>query len=133
MVKHNPVRARRSRSNWCFMVSVIVVTFIARPVLVGKATRRVILKNMKVLILYRPNSEHSRLIEEFVHEYESRHQSDHLELLNIDTREGSATATLYDIVQYPAIMVMHGDGHIQKIWQGDSLPRLDEVASYARA
>lgn len=88
---------------------------------------------MKVLILYRPNSEHGRLIEEFIHEYQQRHQSDRLEVLNIDTREGSAMATLYDIMQYPAILVTQADGGVQKLWQGDSLPLMDEVASYARA
>jgi len=87
---------------------------------------------MKVLILYRPNSEHGRLTEEFIHEYETRHQSDHLEVLNIDTREGSAIATLYDIMQYPAILVLQTDGYVQKVWQGDSLPLMDEVASYVR-
>jgi hypothetical protein len=87
---------------------------------------------MKVLILYRPNSEHGRLIEEFIHEYQVRHQADHLEVLSIDTREGSATATLYDIMQYPAILVLQTDGYVQKIWQGESLPLMDEVASYAR-
>jgi hypothetical protein len=87
---------------------------------------------MKVLILYRPNSEHGRLIEEFVHEYQQRHQSDRLEVLSIDTREGSATATLYDIMQYPAILVVQTDGYVQKVWQGESLPMMDEVASYAQ-
>ncbi|HZL07787.1 MAG TPA: hypothetical protein VFC50_01180 [Candidatus Dormibacteraeota bacterium] len=86
---------------------------------------------MKVLILYRPNSEHGRLIEEFIHEYQQRHQSDRLEVLSLDTREGSATATLYDVMQYPAILVLQTDGYVQKIWQGDSLPMMDEVASYA--
>jgi hypothetical protein len=86
---------------------------------------------MRLLVLYRPNSEHGRLIEEFVHEYQSRHEPAHLELLSIDTREGSATATLYDVVQYPAILVLQTDGYVQKIWQGDHLPMLEEVASYA--
>jgi hypothetical protein len=88
---------------------------------------------MKVLILYRPNSEHARLIEEFIQNYQERHQPDHLEVLSLDTREGSATATLYDVMQYPAILVLHTDGYVQKIWQGDSLPLMDEVAAYARA
>jgi len=88
---------------------------------------------MKVLILYRPNSEQSRLIEDFVHDYQRRHQSDHLELVNIDSRDGSATATLYDVMEYPAIMVLRNDGNVQKIWQGKSLPMMDEVASYASA
>lgn len=87
---------------------------------------------MKVLILYRPSSEHSRLTEEFIDEYRRRH-ADHLEVVNIDSREGDATATLYDIVEYPAIIVMQGDGGVQKIWQGGQLPLMDEVAAYARA
>jgi hypothetical protein len=87
---------------------------------------------MKVLILYRPNSEHARLIEEFIRDYQARHHTEHLEVLNIDTREGSATATLYDIMQYPAILVIQGDGGVQKVWQGERLPLMDEVAVYAR-
>ena len=88
---------------------------------------------MRLLVLYRPNSEHGRKIEEFVHEYQRRHQAGHLELLNIDTRDGSATATLYDIVQYPAILTLQNDGSVQKIWQGTELPLMEEVASYAAA
>lgn len=87
---------------------------------------------MKVLILYRPNSEHGRLVEEFIHDYQRRHQSDRVEALSIDTREGSATATLYDVMQYPAILVVQADGYVQKVWQGESLPMMDEVASYAQ-
>lgn len=89
--------------------------------------------SMKVLILYRPNSEHGRVVEEFVHDYQRQHQSDRLEVLNIDTRDGSATAALYDVMQYPAVMVLRTDGYVQKLWQGETLPLMDEVASYARA
>jgi hypothetical protein len=88
---------------------------------------------MKVLILYRPDSEHARLVEEFVHDFQRRHSSEHLEVLNIDTREGSADATLYDVVQYPAILVIQNDGYIQRSWEGDVLPRIDEVAAYVRS
>jgi hypothetical protein len=87
---------------------------------------------MKVLILYRPSSEHSRLVEDFVHEFQRRH-SEHIEVLSIDTREGDATATLYDIVQYPALLILQTDGNPQKVWQGEALPLMDEVAAYARA
>ncbi|GAC1499820.1 MAG: hypothetical protein NVS1B10_02920 [Candidatus Saccharimonadales bacterium] len=87
---------------------------------------------MKVLILYRPNSEHGRIVEEFIHDFKDRHSLERLEVLNIDTREGSATATLYDVMQYPAILVLQMDGFVQKIWQGERLPMMDEVAAYAR-
>lgn len=87
---------------------------------------------MKVLVLYRPNSEHGRLVEEFIHDFQARHQQTHLEVLNIDTRDGSATATLYDVMQYPAILVLQTDGYVQKIWEGEQLPLMEEVVSYAR-
>jgi hypothetical protein len=88
---------------------------------------------MKVLVLYRPNSEHGRLVEEFIHDYKMHHQDSQLEILNIDTREGSATATLYDVVQYPAILVLQTDGYAQKVWQGSALPRLEDVVAYMRS
>lgn len=86
---------------------------------------------MKVVVLYRPNSQHSRTMEEFVQEYQRRYDPTHIEALSIDTRDGIAMATLYDIVNYPAILVVQNDGSAQKIWQGDSLPLMDEVVSYA--
>lgn len=70
------------------------------------------------------------MIEQFIHDFQAEHQSQHLEVLSIDTREGSATATLYDIMSYPAILVLQTDGYVQKIWQGDALPLMDEVAAY---
>lgn len=88
---------------------------------------------MKVLVLYRPNSEHGRTIEELIHEIQARSPIEHLEVLNIDTRDGIATATLYDVMQYPAILVLQNDGYVQKVWMGEQLPLIDEIVSYARA
>jgi hypothetical protein len=86
---------------------------------------------MKVLVLYRPNSEHGRIVEDFIRELRRRVDEARLEVLNIDTRDGSATASLYDIMQYPAILVLQNDGYLQKCWMGDEIPLLDEVAAYA--
>ena len=88
---------------------------------------------MKVVILYRPNSEHGRVVEEFIHDFESRTGVNQLEVLSIDTREGSATASLYDVMQYPAILVIKSDGYLQKSWEGEALPLMDELAAYASA
>jgi hypothetical protein len=88
---------------------------------------------MKVLVLYRPNSQHGRVVEEFIHDFQACHREDRLEALSIDTRDGSATASLYDIMQYPAILIVQGNGSVQKTWEGEHLPLMDEVAAYARA
>lgn len=86
---------------------------------------------MKVVILYRPNSEHGRRMEEFIREYKTLHNDVKVEVINIDTREGAALASLYDVMQYPAILVLQTDGYAQKIWQGQELPLMDEVTAYA--
>ena len=88
---------------------------------------------MKVLILYRPESEHGRQVEEFIHDFQRQHGSHHLEILDIDSRDGIATATLYDVMEYPAILILQDDGMIQKSWAGAALPLMDEVAAYASA
>ena len=89
---------------------------------------------MKTLMLYRPNSEHGRLVDEFIRNFNQRSDSRHsIELINVDTRAGDATATLYDVMQYPAILVTQNDGALQKSWEGGMLPLVDEVIAYTRA
>lgn len=87
---------------------------------------------MKVVVLYRPDSEHASATEAFVRDLERMHElADKLEILNIDSREGADLAKLYDIVQYPGILVLNDFGSIVHSWQGDQFPLLDEVAGYA--
>ena len=88
------------------------------------------MKVMKLVIVYRSNSEHGRKTEEFIHEFSRRYPDTKIEPLNIDGRDGYATAMLYDITQYPGILVTQDDGTMSMMWQGESLPLIDEVAGY---
>lgn len=85
---------------------------------------------MKVIVIYRSNSEHGRKTEEFIHDFSRRYPGHPLEALNIDGREGDAAARLYDVTRYPAILVLQNDGTLSMMWQGESLPLIDEVAGY---
>ena len=86
---------------------------------------------MRLVVLYRPQSEHGRVVEDFIRDLQSRYIFNHLEIMDIDSRDGTATASLYDIMQYPAILVLQNDGLLQKSWEGGSMPLMDEVAAYA--
>lgn len=89
------------------------------------------LNGVRLLILYHPDSEHSTQVEEFAHDFQSRHDiGNKLELLSLSTRDGAATASLYDVVAYPAILALADDGSVINSWEGDTLPLMDEVASY---
>lgn len=87
---------------------------------------------MKVVVLYRPNSDHARDVETFVRDFQRQHDlgNSKVELVSVNTRDGAATASLYDILAYPAIMAIAEDGRVLNIWPGPQLPLMDEVASY---
>ena len=90
---------------------------------------------MKVLVLYQPDSEHRRTVETFVRDFKYQHEANanQLEILDVNTRDGAATATLYDVTQYPTVLVTADNGSIIKSWIGDNLPLMDELASYVYA
>lgn len=83
-----------------------------------------------MVILYRPVSEFARGVETFVHDFKARYSAVRLDIVNIDEREGIATASLYDLMRFPAILALADDGVLLKSWEGSDLPRIDEVASY---
>lgn len=89
---------------------------------------------MKLLVLYRPNSEHATEVETYAREFQRRYEVGRkLELVSLNTRDGAATASLYDVVSYPAIMVLGDNGSLINLWQGMPLPLMDDVAGYANS
>jgi hypothetical protein len=87
---------------------------------------------MRLLVLYRPNSEYASAVETFVHDYQRLHEAPgkRVEVQNVDTRDGMSIMTLYDIYEHPAILVLNDDSQIIKHWTGPTLPLMDEVAGY---
>lgn len=84
---------------------------------------------MKAIALYKPDSEFSRSVEEFAHDMASRTQFE-VELINVDSRQGDSLARLYDIVQYPSVVVIRDDGQLVKSWSGVPLPLVNDVLGY---
>ena len=88
---------------------------------------------MKVIILYRPTSEHAETVEAFARDFVRQQADRRIELLSVDTRDGASLATLYDIVNYPAILALSDDGQLLQNWQGSTMPLMNEVAYYAHS
>lgn len=82
-------------------------------------------------MLYRPNSEHSRVIEDFARDFSRQFADSRLDMVDLNTRDGSSTASLYDVMQYPALLALTDDGRLVKEWEGQNLPLMNEVAYYA--
>ncbi len=86
---------------------------------------------MKVILLYRPNSGHARQVEDFLRDFTKFHRDHSITLVSLDTRDGAALVDLHGVVRYPAILAMTNDGQLLRDWQGEVLPLMNEVASYA--
>ena len=65
-----------------------------------------------------------------MYDFQHRYGDIKHELVNLDSRNGAATASIYDITAYPALMALREDGSVAQIWQGETLPLMDEVAGY---
>lgn len=87
---------------------------------------------MRLCFLYHPVSEHRRQVEDYARDFARRH-GQAPELISLDTKAGAEMAKLYDIVQYPALLVIDDNAGLSKYWQGDMMPLMDEVAGYLRA
>jgi len=85
---------------------------------------------MKIVGLYHAHGEFARQLENFARDFDHRHGKT-MELIDLETKEGADIATLYDIVQYPAILAIRDDGQLAKAWLGTAFPLMDEVSGYA--
>ena len=84
---------------------------------------------MKVVVLYRSQTEHERAVLEFERDYHMQTGRD-LTLIDLNTKEGADLAELYDIVRYPALLARSNDGELLQLWQGEILPLIRDVTFY---
>jgi hypothetical protein len=84
---------------------------------------------MKVVVLYRPKSEQEGQALDYARDYKQLKNRE-LKLVSLDTVEGDDMAKLYDITQYPAVVALKDDGQLEKMWQGSTLPLMNELDYY---
>lgn len=86
-------------------------------------------KPMNTVLLYRPNSEHERLVLDYLRDVKMQTGKE-LPTMDVDSPEGSELCRLYDIMEYPAILVRDDNGKLITTWVGQTLPRIGEVSYY---
>ena len=85
---------------------------------------------MRTVCIWRRESDYGRGTEDWIAEYERRTGRE-AESFDPDTPEGEDICRVYDVVEYPTIMVMNGEGTVMGSWRGKSLPLFDEVSYWA--
>lgn len=88
---------------------------------------------MRIIMLYRPESEHARRVEEYIADFERFHPGETMETHNIDSIEGSQMSQLYGAMEFPTVIATSNDGSMQQMWSGiDKLPLMNDLAYYAQ-
>ncbi len=85
---------------------------------------------MRVVCVWRRESEYGRALEEWIMEFERRTGRE-VESLEPDEAEGEQFCRTYDVVEYPTIMVLSNGGEVLANWRGQQLPLFDEVSYWA--
>lgn len=84
---------------------------------------------MKTIVVYKDNTDHARAVIDYMHDFH-RMTGKELEVVDPDTRDGSAFCEVYDIVQYPTLIAVDDSGRMVQTWPGLPLPRISEVSYY---
>jgi hypothetical protein len=86
---------------------------------------------MKIIAIYKEESDHAREMREYLDEFERR-TGFVIEVRDPEARENEFFLRAYDIVEYPTILAIEDDGRMLQMWRGRPLPLMDEVSYYAR-
>jgi len=84
---------------------------------------------MRVVVVYKQQTDYTRVVEEFLHDFEQL-TGHELETLDPEAPGGTSFCESYGVVEYPTIIAISDSGHMQNLWRGLPLPTLSEVSYY---
>ncbi len=85
---------------------------------------------MRAILLWNEQTDYASEVREWLGDFEhDTGKGSRLEQLDPETMEGSDFAKTYDILQYPAVLILdEDDGRVLKMWKGTPMPQIDEVS-----
>ena len=87
---------------------------------------------MKVIILRKLNAETDTQLQGYLRDFEQR-TGKQIELMDADSKEGVELAQVYDILQFPAILVPEDTGELVQAWSEiDKWPTISELGYYTQ-
>jgi hypothetical protein len=87
---------------------------------------------MRLVVVTREERDYAREVREWLHEFEARAVMS-AEVVDPDSRDGVGFIGAYDLMNFPAVLVLTDDGRVLHSWQGTPMPPIDEVRGYLAA
>ncbi|MBQ3306174.1 hypothetical protein IJH02_01930 [Candidatus Saccharibacteria bacterium] len=85
---------------------------------------------MRVVCLYKRETDYGREVEDYLNDIGRMPTKSEIEAIDPETIDGEIMARARDIVRYPAILALDGNGSVVQEWIGLPLPPIDEVVYY---
>jgi len=84
---------------------------------------------MKTIVVYKDNTENSRIVNDFLRDFTSQ-TGKKLETLDPQTPAGISFCEAYGVTSYPSVLAIAENSTLQKMWVGLPLPTIMEVSYY---
>lgn len=84
---------------------------------------------MRVVVLYKTETDYARQVTDFLYEFKRITGRD-IDTMDPESSEGISFCGAYDILQFPTVVALSDDGHMQNQWSGLPLPTISEVSYY---
>lgn len=85
---------------------------------------------MRAICLYKRETDYGREVEEYLTDLNRMGAKIEVEAVDPETYEGESLARAYDVVRYPAILIIADNGMMVESFIGLPLPEMEEVAYY---
>lgn len=82
---------------------------------------------MRLVVVSREQRDYSREVREWLRAFERRSPEVVPELVDPDSRDGVGFTGAYDLLEFPAVLVLRDDGGVVASWRGTPMPPVDEV------
>lgn len=85
---------------------------------------------MRAVLLWNEQTDYASEVREWLGDFEhDTGKGAQIEQMDPETMEGGDFAKAYDVLQYPAVLILdEDDGRVLKMWKGTPMPQIDEVS-----
>lgn len=87
---------------------------------------------MRTILIRKDDQDYTRDVITWLRDFEHQAGAGLIEEIDPETTEGENLVETYDLLEYPAIMVLAEDGSVVQMWKGMPLPSPDMVSYFAR-
>ena len=85
---------------------------------------------MRTVVISKDNMDYTRTVLDYLRDFKMQTGRE-LEVMAPESPDGVMFCRAYDIMEFPTLVALSDDGHMQNQWRGLPLPTISEVSYYA--